>query len=299
MGEGYAKLYASIVHSTVWREPDHVRIVWVTMLALSDADGYVGASLPGLADAARVPIGMCTEAIARLSAPDPYSRCRDHDGRRIAEVDRGWRILTYASHRQRDLAERERERKRAWWRDHKSPSPTIPGTSDPLDAASETRRMQRQRQRQRQSPPPIPTPNTEPRAGARATPHDGTPRKQTAHDRVLSAYRAAYVTVYGREPVITAGDRSQVGRLLSADRPADCAPDAWPAELAAIAAEYVRLADEFAADAGHPLRLLPTQIARLRGRVRLERPRASCTVCGQSTVPGTSRCAAHPQGAAP
>ncbi len=96
---GYAKLSSSIVFSTVWREPDTTRIVWITMLALADADGYVGASLPGLADAARVTLEACETALASFQAPDPYSRTKTNEGRRIAEVDGGWKLLNYDLYR--------------------------------------------------------------------------------------------------------------------------------------------------------------------------------------------------------
>lgn len=41
------------VASTVWREDDKPRVVWITLFALSDRAGYVGGSVPGLADLAR------------------------------------------------------------------------------------------------------------------------------------------------------------------------------------------------------------------------------------------------------
>jgi hypothetical protein len=95
----YAKLFSSIVHSTIWREPDHVRLVWITMLAISDRHGQVAASLPGLADVARVTLDQCSDAISKLSAPDEYSRSKDYEGRRIADMPGGWLILNYARHR--------------------------------------------------------------------------------------------------------------------------------------------------------------------------------------------------------
>ena len=49
---GYSKLFSEICDSTIWREPDHVRIVWITMLAKANKHGEVMASIPGLADAA-------------------------------------------------------------------------------------------------------------------------------------------------------------------------------------------------------------------------------------------------------
>jgi len=93
---GYTKLFSTIVASTIWREPDHVRIVWITMLAMSNADGVVEASVPGLADLARVTVEQCEDALFRLRTPDPYSRTKDNEGRRIADVDGGFLILNRA-----------------------------------------------------------------------------------------------------------------------------------------------------------------------------------------------------------
>lgn len=96
---GFTKLSSSIVHSTVWREPHTTRIVWITLLALADPEGYVGASVPGLADAARVTLTECETALASFLAPDPYSRTKDHDGRRIEVAEGGWRLLNHALYR--------------------------------------------------------------------------------------------------------------------------------------------------------------------------------------------------------
>lgn len=109
---GYTKLFASIVHSTIWRAPNHTRLVWVTMLALADRDGVVEASIPGLADAARVTLEECEEALQSLMSPDPYSRTKDHEGRRIAEVNGGWLLLNYNVYRDRMSKEHQREQAR-------------------------------------------------------------------------------------------------------------------------------------------------------------------------------------------
>lgn len=59
----YAKLFGSIVHSTIWREPDYVRLLWITMLALADKHGNVWASVPGLSDAARITVDECRRGL--------------------------------------------------------------------------------------------------------------------------------------------------------------------------------------------------------------------------------------------
>lgn len=109
---GYTKLYSGLVFSTVWREDMHVKIVWITLLALSDWNGIVGASVPGLASAAGVSIDQCLEALERLSSPDEHSRTKEYGGRRIEAVDGGWFILNYAKYREMRDEERRKEQVR-------------------------------------------------------------------------------------------------------------------------------------------------------------------------------------------
>src|SRR5947208_2024472 len=104
---GFTKLFSSLIFSTVWREEMHVKVVWITMLAMANRHGDVLASVPGLADAARVSLRQCREALTKLAAPDPDSRTKTHEGRRIADVDGGWRLLNYEKYRAiRDADER-------------------------------------------------------------------------------------------------------------------------------------------------------------------------------------------------
>ena len=109
---GYTKLYSGLVFSTVWREDMHVKIVWITLLALSDAGGIVSASVPGLAAAAAVTVEQCLDALTRLSSPDTHSRTKEYEGRRIEEVDGGWFILNYGKYREMRDEERRKEQVR-------------------------------------------------------------------------------------------------------------------------------------------------------------------------------------------
>lgn len=95
----YTKLFSSIIMSTVWREDDHTRLVWISMLAIADKNGEVQASVPGLADAARVPVEACRGALQKLMSPDPDSRTKDDEGRRIAEIPGGWELLNHGKYR--------------------------------------------------------------------------------------------------------------------------------------------------------------------------------------------------------
>jgi hypothetical protein len=95
----YTKLFNSIVTSTIWTEDDKTRIVWITMLAMSDKNGEVHASIPGLARVAGVSLQDCEMAIGKLLSPDEYSRTPDNEGRRIAKIDGGWELLNHAKYR--------------------------------------------------------------------------------------------------------------------------------------------------------------------------------------------------------
>jgi hypothetical protein len=115
--EHFVKLWSSILDSSVWRQPIHIKVVWVTMLAMAERDGYVGASILGIADRAGVTREQAKEAIQCFLSPDEDSRTKTNDGRRLVEVERGWHILNFQAHRERRdeeqkrIADRERQRK--------------------------------------------------------------------------------------------------------------------------------------------------------------------------------------------
>jgi hypothetical protein len=69
------------------------------MLALADKNGEIQSSIPGLADMARVPREDCEIALRKFLDPDPDSRTKDSDGRRIAEIDGGWELLNHQKYR--------------------------------------------------------------------------------------------------------------------------------------------------------------------------------------------------------
>jgi hypothetical protein len=117
----FTKLFSSLTESTLWVEqPHHVRIVWITMLAMADRDGMVAASIPGLARRACVTVSETEEALKVFLSPDKYSRTPDFEGRRIREVMGGWELLNHAKYRAAQSEEQERERKREWARTKRS-----------------------------------------------------------------------------------------------------------------------------------------------------------------------------------
>ena len=109
---GYVKLFSSIIGSTIWREDPPTKVVWVTMLALADRYGEVMASVPGLANYAGVTVEQAEAALQKFLSPDRYSRTPDHEGRRIENIDGGWRLLNYEVYRRKMSEEDRREQDR-------------------------------------------------------------------------------------------------------------------------------------------------------------------------------------------
>lgn len=108
-GDGFTKLFSSILTSSIWSEDNNTRILWITILACTDKDGFCQASVPGLAAVARLSVLDTAAALAKLEAPDPYSRTQDYDGRRIQKTDGGWMVLNHGKYRDRERVERRRE----------------------------------------------------------------------------------------------------------------------------------------------------------------------------------------------
>ena len=95
----FTKLFSSITESTIWTENDPTRIIWITMLAMADRRGRVWASIPGLANRARASVDDVEAALSKFLSPDKYSRTTEHEGRRIEQIEGGWRLLNHEKYR--------------------------------------------------------------------------------------------------------------------------------------------------------------------------------------------------------
>ncbi|WDS36216.1 hypothetical protein [Pseudoxanthomonas sp.] len=161
MSDTYTKLFSSITESTVWGEPYATRIVWVTMLAMADASGDVYGAIPGLARRANVTLEEVETALQSFMSPDPYSRTKDDDGRRIVEIAGGWRLINHAKYGSVRNEEERQAYKREWDRQNRpsghkrtaqsdnSPtqsdsSPTKPDSPTPLTPTPSLQEEQKQ-----------------------------------------------------------------------------------------------------------------------------------------------------------
>lgn len=145
---GFVKIYGDkLLRSTLWVGADPAtKVVWITMLALSDQFGKVEGSLPGLAHASNVSLDGTSKALNYFRAPDPHSQTKDHEGRRIEDTDGGWLILNYAKYREyrTESQVKQAARKQKWRESQRGgrvpdvpPCPTVSRTEAEAEANSE------------------------------------------------------------------------------------------------------------------------------------------------------------------
>jgi hypothetical protein len=72
-----------------------------------------------LADRAKVALRECEAALVQFQKPDKWSRTKDHEGRRIREVDGGWLLLNHDKYRRMMSAEDRREYQRKYHQEYR------------------------------------------------------------------------------------------------------------------------------------------------------------------------------------
>jgi hypothetical protein len=111
----YNKLFTSILDSSIWVEEPATKIVWITLIAAMDEDGFAHFStLRNLANRAVLSVEQTEAAVKILESPDPNSADKDFDGRRIERVPGGWMVLNARKYRDtvtRSIA-KEKQRQR-------------------------------------------------------------------------------------------------------------------------------------------------------------------------------------------
>ncbi len=132
----YSKLFSSLVHSSLWCQPDHIRLLFITLLALSDRDGIIYGSRAGLERAACIDPDACLnrDPWKELMEPDSNSsdllRNPDNEGRRIEEIPGGFKIINYTYYRGlRDAEDRRIQNQEAQRRHRQKVSPSKPGSA--------------------------------------------------------------------------------------------------------------------------------------------------------------------------
>ncbi len=102
-----------IVDSSLWSEPDYVCKIFVTMLALKDADDVCRINAYQLAQRSRKTEQEVLDALRILSSPDSKRiEPQEFDGRRIQMHEDGWTILNGPKYREMMSIEMKRARDR-------------------------------------------------------------------------------------------------------------------------------------------------------------------------------------------
>jgi hypothetical protein len=112
----HARLDSRITRSSLWREPEYVRCVWIAILANKDENGYVEATyewLRGESNLTEDDDGRkFATALECLESPDPISKNKEFEGKRIIRVDGGWLVTGHEKYRLREDEIREGTRLR-------------------------------------------------------------------------------------------------------------------------------------------------------------------------------------------
>lgn len=108
--DAWAPLWSKIVDSSLWTEPLHVRVLFVTMMALKDRDHVVRFNAFGLSQRAHMSEKEVMDGLKVLQAPDKKRlEKQDFDGRRVKKVDGGWLLLNGEKYRElMGLVQKER-----------------------------------------------------------------------------------------------------------------------------------------------------------------------------------------------
>lgn len=107
----WAPLWSMIVDSSLWGEPDWVIKVFITILALKDADHVYRGTAYALAQRSKKTEAEVLEALKILSSPDNRRvEAQEFDGRRIELVPDGWLVLN--GEKYKELVQQEMKRAR-------------------------------------------------------------------------------------------------------------------------------------------------------------------------------------------
>lgn len=132
----FTKLFSSILKSTIWCEPHATFKVFIFLLADADRHGRVMGTIPGIANATRVTLQECEQALSTFMSPDPYSRTPDHEGRRIEPIPGGWRLLNYDLYRDKRDPEARREQLRTAQQRHRDRKRSVINSDDTSSEAT-------------------------------------------------------------------------------------------------------------------------------------------------------------------
>lgn len=118
----WTPIWSFIVDSSLWEEPYHVRLLFLTMLSLKDADHVVRWDGYKLSKKSHIKPEECVDGLKVLSSPDKRRAAFDcleeqqYEGRRIEKVSAGWLVLNGEKYREMVRSINIRKYKTEWQR---------------------------------------------------------------------------------------------------------------------------------------------------------------------------------------
>ena len=118
-GKIFSSMYEGSLHGK-WQ----AIVTFQQLIVLANQHGEVDRSLPALASTTSIPLEILETGIRQLLEPDPESRSKEEEGRRIVLMDPsrswGWRIVNYKHYREMRSAEERRAYLRQAKRDQRA-----------------------------------------------------------------------------------------------------------------------------------------------------------------------------------
>ncbi len=110
MRHQYTCIFQDVLASRLWAMAPSTRVVWLWFQLRADPDGYVCASVAGVAIGANVTLEAATLALEELTEHDP-----DADPMQLLEkAPRGWRVVGFKEQAELVAVERQRARNRRY-----------------------------------------------------------------------------------------------------------------------------------------------------------------------------------------
>lgn len=98
----YTPLFDSVFDSSLWSLPGDTIKIFLWLIHKADKEtGIARSTVPGVARANAVSVEAAEKAIEELKAPDPHSRSKAHEGRRLMEVEDGWLLVNFLDHQEK------------------------------------------------------------------------------------------------------------------------------------------------------------------------------------------------------
>jgi hypothetical protein len=116
MRHQYTCIFQDVLASRLWAMAPSTRVVWLWFQLRADPEGFVCASVAGVAIGANVTLEAATAALEELTEPDP-----DTEPVQILErVPRGWRVVGFKEQRELVAVERQRARNRQYMKSYRT-----------------------------------------------------------------------------------------------------------------------------------------------------------------------------------